>query len=173
MCWLSQVLNDLWVNNSGGNWFVNLQGNVRNALIFASAHGSIRSFSHSTSTITLMSPVSLLTSTSFSDLNNGVMWNIVIVLVILVSILVIGIILGSSGLGQHMGQGVTSMWQRFHLRHRPSSPPPRTSMQLPIQTTPPPTPPRPSSPIPIPPPSHSAASFDTFGIPTHGQRWRP
>src|ERR1700676_1520928 len=107
------------------------------------------------STITLMSPVSLLTSTPFSDLNNGVMWDIVIVLVILVSILIIGIILGSSGLGQHMGQGVTSMWQRFHLHHRPSSPPPRSSMQLPIQTPPPPT----SSPIPIPPPSHSAVSF--------------
>src|SRR6202790_5723730 len=104
------------------------------------------------STITLMSPVSLLTSTSFSDLNNGVMWDIVIVLVILVSSLVIGIILGSSGLGQHMGQGVTSMWQHFHLCHRPSSPPPCTSMQLPIQTPPPPTPPLPSSPIQTPPP---------------------
>jgi hypothetical protein len=103
-------------------------------------------------------------------------YGVLVIFAVIIGILILIVVLVSSGIGQRAVDWVTNQWLRLGLCQRPSSPhPPRESLHLPIQTPPPPTPPlspEPSPPIPIPLPPASLRSFDTFGDPAYRALWR-
>ncbi|KAF9509101.1 hypothetical protein BS47DRAFT_1488104 [Hydnum rufescens UP504] len=103
----------------------------------------------------------------------------VIVILAIIGISLIIIALALSGLGQQAMGWVVNQWQHWRPCQHLSFPrSPCESMELPIQTPPPPPlPPVPesTSPVPIRTPSTSLRSFDTldtFGVPRHTLPWK-